>query len=73
VTRSTNVPDFDAQHHITVALLRPDTEGARAWCDEHLVTEDTLTLGRAYVVEPRYLVNILRAIVRAGLTVRLRG
>ena len=65
--------DFDVQHHITIALLRPDTDGALAWCDEHLVTENALTWGRAYVAEPRYLEDILRAIVESGLTVRLHG
>ncbi len=37
------------------------------------MTEDALTWGRAYVVEPRYLEDILRAIVESGLTVRFRG
>lgn len=73
MTRVTRAPDFDVQHHITIALLRPDTDDARTWCDEHLVTEDVLTWGRAYVVEPRCLEDILRAIVLDGLTVRLRG
>lgn len=65
--------DFDVQHHLTIALLRPDTNAAREWCTEHLVTEDVLTWGRAYVVEPRYLEEILRAIVLDGLTVRLNA
>jgi hypothetical protein len=73
MTQAPSAPDFDVQHHISIALLCPDTEGALAWCDEHLVTEDTLTWGRAYVVEPCYLEEILRAIVQAGLTVQLRG
>ena len=73
MTRVTNAPDFDVRHHITIALLRPDTHNARAWCDEHLVAANVLTWGQAYVVEPRCLEDILRAIVRDGLTVRLRG
>lgn len=71
--QASNAPDFDVQQHIAVAFLRPDTEEARALCDEHLVTEDALTWGRASVVEPRHLEDILRSIVRAGLTVRLCG
>jgi hypothetical protein len=73
VTPAARPADFEVQHHITVALLRPDTDVARAWCDEHLVTEGALLWGRAYVVEPRYLEDILRAIVQSGLTVRLHG
>ena len=73
MTRSSRDPDFDVQHHISVALLRPDTAIARAWCNEHLAINDALTWGRAYVVEPRYLEDILRAIVQAGLTVRMHG
>jgi hypothetical protein len=73
MTPAPGTADFDVQHHITIALLRPATDGALAWCAEHLVTEDALTWGRAYVVEPRYLEDILRAIVESGLTVRLRG
>jgi DNA repair protein RadC len=65
--------DFNVQHHNTIALLRPDTENASAWCDEYLVTEGALTWGRAYVVEPRYREDILRAIVLAGWTVQLRA
>jgi hypothetical protein len=68
----TTTPDFDVQHHIAIALLRPDTDDARAWCNEHLVTNDVLMWGRAYVVEPHYLEGILRAIVQDGLTVKLR-
>ena len=73
MTKAASTPDFDVQHHVSIALLRPDTESASAWCDEHLVTEDALRWGCAYVVEPRHLEDILRAIVQAGLTVRLRG
>jgi hypothetical protein len=73
MTRVANAPDFEVQHHITIALLRPDTDDARSWCDENLVTADVLTWGQAYVVEPRYLEDILRAIVLDGFTVRLRG
>jgi hypothetical protein len=73
MTPARSTADFEVRHQVTVALLRPDTDVARAWCDEHLVTEDALTWGRAYVVEPRYLEDILRAIVQSGLTVRLRG
>ncbi len=73
MTRVASAPDFDVQHHVSIALLRPDTESASAWCDEHLVTEGALRWGRAYVVEPQHIEDILRAIVRAGLTVHLRG
>jgi hypothetical protein len=65
--------DFEVQHHISIALLRPDTDGARVWCDQNLSTEGTLRWGRAFVIEPRFLEEILFAIVTDGLTVQLRG
>jgi hypothetical protein len=66
-------PDFHVQHHLSVALLRPETVAARDWCRESLMIEDALTWANAYVVEPRYLEEILKAIVDGGLTVKLGG
>lgn len=63
--------DFDVQHHVSIALLRPATTAADSWCAAHLTVEETLMWGRAYVVEPHYLAEILRAIVQDGLSVCL--
>jgi DNA repair protein RadC len=61
-------PDFTVQNHGVVLLRR--TRSAKRWCDEHLAS-DAMTWGRAFVVEPRYVADIVRGIVDDGLSVRL--
>ncbi|HEX9877074.1 MAG TPA: hypothetical protein VGC50_10505 [Gammaproteobacteria bacterium] len=65
--------DFDVQQHLSIALLQPNSDAGKTWCEEHLVTDDALMWSAAFVVEPRYLEEILRAIVNDGLSLRLHG
>ena len=63
-------PDFNMQDHGSLALLLPGTLDAVRWCELHL-PDDALIWGRAYVVEPRHIIEILRRIVDDGLQIRL--
>ena len=48
---------FDIQPQGTIALVRPTTEWAEEWWSDNV--EDLGKMGLYYVVEPRYLQNIL--------------
>lgn len=59
--------DFHIEDHGTVVLLRPVTEEAEAWIVEH-ISHETARFGNAVVVEHRYIVDIVRGIIKDGLT-----
>jgi len=61
-------PDFRLTQTGSIDLLEPLTDEAREWADEFL-PEDAQMLGRAYAIEPRYMIDILGGIDDAGLTV----
>lgn len=61
--------DFDFQDHGSICLLTPVSEVASQWCDEHL-PEDAMRWHQfSYVIEPRYVQNILDGIAEEGMTV----
>jgi len=49
-------------------LLKPETDAARAWTDEH-IGDEAQWFCRAVVVEPRYMQPIIDGIEGDGLTV----
>jgi hypothetical protein len=55
----------------SVALLRPATDAGAEWCRNNL-DPDALRFGSSYVIEPRYLVDILEGIEADGLGVARR-
>lgn len=59
--------DFELEDHGTVGLIRPLTDAAREWCEEHL-PEDAQMFGTAYAVEPRYAMDIVQGFTGDGLT-----
>lgn len=61
-------PDFFCDNHGSIFLLRPVSQSAHSWVEEHLPS-DRLTFGNAVVVEPRYVWAILRGLQDDGLTV----
>ena len=60
--------DFAVTNHGSTILIAALSEPALAWCAEHLPT-DAQTWGGTYVVEHRYIGDILAGIVADGLTV----
>jgi hypothetical protein len=65
---SSPTPDFRCENHGTVFLLRPLTQSAHSWLEEHLA-EDAQYFGGAVVVEHRFVWNILIAAQEDGLEV----
>ena len=60
--------DFSFANHGSICLLTPRTPAATKWAAQHL-PEDAMTWGRAIVVEPRYVADIVLGIGSDGLTV----
>ena len=60
--------DFVVENHGSIFLLRPRTEAAREWINEHL-PEDATTFAEAVVVEHRYIVSIIDGLKDDGLTI----
>lgn len=50
--------DFLIQNHGTIWIITPLTEAAEEHCNTHF-GPDTLTWAKGYVVEPRYVADIL--------------
>lgn len=61
--------DFVIEDNGSIILLRPITEAAKEWIEEHL-PEDRMYFGNAVVVEPRYIADIASGIEADGLTWR---
>lgn len=60
--------DVEIQWEGSLTLVTPLTEPALDWCDEHI--EGGLTwCGRSYVVENRYVMPILGAMIQEGFRV----
>jgi hypothetical protein len=70
-TNGTSPPqsDFELSGHGTLYRLRPLTQAAHSWVDEHL-PEDALDWCGAIVVEHRYIGDIVRGASGDGLVVR---
>lgn len=62
------MPDITYTDHGSLALVKPETEAAQDWIDEH-VDPNAQWFGDSLVVEPRYLENLLQGAVRDGLEV----
>lgn len=62
------VPDFTVRDEGTIFILTPNTEAGRTWADEHL-PEDATRWVNGYVVEHRYISDIVDGIRIDGLTV----
>ena len=63
-----DMPDFTVQNEGTIFLLQPLTDAAFQWTEEHLPGA-AQRFGSAYVVEHRYICDIIDGIVADGLTV----
>lgn len=59
--------DFSVENHGTIYLLRPLTEDAEQWIEDH-IPEDAQTWGNAIVVEHRYIGAIVDGFQGDGLS-----
>ena len=60
--------DFTVSNHGSIALIRPQTDAARAWLRDN-VEDAAQYLGASLAVEPRFLDGLLDGIANAGLEV----
>jgi hypothetical protein len=65
-------PDIQVENHLSLFLIRPLSERARAWIAGNVQTEAQY-FGSALVVEPRYVADLLEGMVAAGLTLVQEG
>jgi hypothetical protein len=65
------MPECDVlvSSHGSICLIKPMTEAAQAWVEEHLESDETQHWCGAVVVEPRYLDPIVDGMLGDGLTV----
>jgi len=69
VTEAPERPDFRVQNEGTIYVLWAETEAAEQWVTDHL-PGDVMTWGRnGYVVEWRYIADIVFGIENDGLVV----
>ena len=68
------LPDLILEDHGSISILRPATEDGRAWVDENIFNDASLsvTWGGDIVVEHRYVREIVEGALRDTLTVRIR-
>jgi hypothetical protein len=59
--------DFFVEDNGSIVLLRPVTDAAREWTDEH-IPQEAMWFGDAVVVEPRYIADIVEGIQLDCLT-----
>ncbi len=65
---SSPTPDFLCENHGSIFLLRPLSQSAHSWIEEHL-PPDAQWFGNGVVVEHRYIWAILEGIQNDGLAV----
>lgn len=61
-------PDVRVDNQGSVFLVHADSETARQWCDENL-PDDTMRFGAAYVVEHRFIRDVVHGMQTDGLMV----
>ncbi len=70
MTIDNQLVDFSVEDHGSIVILQAHTEEAEQWATDNLPA-DVLTHGRnGYVVEPRYIGDILFGIQNDGLAVQ---
>ncbi len=62
-------PDVTIQGGSSIALIVPETDAGREWCEEHIVREETIRFSNGIACEPRYLHDVVEGLRSAGLTV----
>jgi hypothetical protein len=70
LTMNHSKPDFLVVNHFSLVTVTPLTPAAEAWVEENVPLEDWQYIGRGFVVEPRYVGNLVDGIQADGLTIR---
>lgn len=64
-------PDFLVENHGSILLLKPQTDSAISWVEDHIGPANGFQgLWPTVIIEPRYLGPILEGIRESGLRVR---
>lgn len=63
-----DTPDFTFVNHGSIALLAPQSDPARDWCEDHL-PDDAPRHGEAYAIEPRFADPILQDLMADGYVI----
>jgi hypothetical protein len=64
-------PDFRVENHGSIFLLRPLTDSATLWVEEHIGQDNGFQpYWPTVVIEPRYVADIIDGIQNDGLAVR---
>lgn len=67
-----NAPDFRFENHLSICLLYPLTDAARAWVEDHIGADNSYQpQWPSVLLEPRYCGDVLAGIADAGLLVQL--
>lgn len=61
-------PDFTFANHGSITLLKPVSDNAASWCEEHM-PDDAQRFAGAYAIEPRYADPILSDLDAEGFTI----
>jgi len=68
---SKTAPEFLIENHGSVFLLRPLTEAARNWIDEHIGADNGFQpMYPTVVIEPRYIEHIIHGLIEEGWACR---
>jgi hypothetical protein len=65
-----STPDILFENHGSLFLLRPVSPAGQTWLDENVGDGETQKWGGAIVCEPRYVLDVCRGAVDAGLVCR---
>lgn len=65
-------PDFDLACHGSLYIITPRTPAARGWAEEQLAVPSP-SWGESYLAEHRYVPDIARGVLAAGLTLAIDG
>jgi hypothetical protein len=63
-------PDFELDNYGSVYTLRPLTDAAQQWLDEHVAAESWQYLGGSLGVEHRHIADIVAGAIADGFIVR---
>ena len=64
--------DFDLSCHGSLYVITPRTPVAREWAEEHLAVPSP-PWGESYLAEHRFVPDIARGVLAAGLTLAIDG
>ena len=65
-------PDFLVENHGSIFLLKPKTDSAISWVEEHIGQDNGYQpYFPTIVIEPRYIADIVEGIQNDGLAVQL--